>query len=286
MIATILGGALLTLAAAQQTDTVFAVRPDARLAVSGLGGEVVVRTWDRNEMRVVADHSSRDRLDVRVSGSVVRVGVKSHGGVPRAVEYNITMPSTMSVEIGGTFMDADVRGVQGRVQIETVQGDIVVEGGGRVSAQSVQGDVDVRGARGTLRVGTTNGELRVREVVGELTAETVNGEIFLEDVDSRSVAATTVNGDVVYLGTIHDGGTYWFNTHNGDIEVSVPQGANVTITVATFNGDFESDFPVTITGTRDKRFSFTIGDGSARLELETFGGSIRLRRPESMRRSR
>jgi hypothetical protein len=60
----------------------------------------------------------------------------------------------------------------------------------------------------------------------------------------------------------------------------------VTITVATFNGDFESDFPVTIMGTRDKRFSFTIGDGSARLELETFGGSIRLRRPESIRRSR
>jgi DUF4097 and DUF4098 domain-containing protein YvlB len=150
----------------------------------------------------------------------------------------------------------------------------------------VQGDVDVRGARGTLRVGTTNGELRVHDVAGELTAETVNGEIYLENVDSRSAEATTVNGDVVYEGTIHDGGTYSFNTHNGDIVVSVPQGANVTITVATFNGDFESDFPVTIMGTRDKRFSFTIGDGSARLELETFGGSIRLRRPESIRRSR
>jgi DUF4097 and DUF4098 domain-containing protein YvlB len=159
MIAAILGGALLSLAAVQQTDTVFAVRPDARLAVSGMGGEVVVRTWDRNEMRVVADHSSRDRLDVRASGSVVRVGVKSRRGVPRSVEYNITMPATMSVEIDGTFMDADVRGVQGRIQIETVQGDIVVEGGERVTAQSVQGDVDVRGARGTLRVGTTNGEL-------------------------------------------------------------------------------------------------------------------------------
>jgi hypothetical protein len=70
MIAAILGGALLSLAAVQQTDTVFAVRPDARLAVSGMGGEVVVRTWDRNEMRVVADHSSRDRRRDPWCGSV------------------------------------------------------------------------------------------------------------------------------------------------------------------------------------------------------------------------
>jgi hypothetical protein len=32
---------------------------------------------------------------------VVRVGVKSRRGVPRSVEYNITMPATMSVEIDG-----------------------------------------------------------------------------------------------------------------------------------------------------------------------------------------
>lgn len=189
------------------------------------------------------------------------------------------MPATMGVTIDGTYMDADVRGVRGSIAIETVQGDVLVEGGERVTAASVQGDVDVRGARGRVRVETTNGEIRVHDVAGELTAETVNGEIRLENVDSRSVGAETVNGDIVYEGTIHDGGTYWFSTHNGDVAVVVPERSNVTVTVATFNGDFESDFPVTITGTRDKRFSFTLGDGSARLELESFGGSIRLQRP-------
>lgn len=285
MVTAILGGALLGLAMVQQSDTVFSVRPDARLAISGLGGEVVVRTWNRNEMRVVADHSSRETLDIRTSGSVVRVGVKSRWGTPRAVEYTITLPATMSVEVNGTYMDVDARGVRGTVQIETVQGDVYVEGGeGFVNAVSVQGDVDVRNARGRVRVETTNGEIRVRNVIGEISAETVNGEVDLEMVDSRSVEAVTVNGDIRYDGTIHDSGRYYFNTHNGDISVSVPERANVTITVSTFSGDFESDFPVTITGTKDKWFSFTLGGGSARLELESFGGSIRLRRPGVGRR--
>lgn len=278
MIVAILGGALLSLTGFQQTDTTFAVRPDARLAISGMGGQVVIRTWNRNEMRVVTDQSSRDQLDVRTSESVVRVGVRSRRGAPRAVEFQVTMPPTMSVAIDGTYMDADVRGVRGSIEIETVQGDVLVEGGERVTAASVQGDVEVRGARGRVRVETTNGEIRVHDVAGELTAETVNGEILLEKVDSRSVGAETVNGDIVYEGTIHESGTYRFSTHNGDVAVVVPQRSNVTVTVATFNGDFESEFPVTITGTRDKRFSFTLGNGSARLELETFGGSIRLQR--------
>lgn len=191
----------------------------------------------------------------------------------------------MDVEVNGTFMDADIRGVQGSVAVETVQGDVRVEGGARyVRAVSVQGDVEVQGARGRVFVETVNGTLRVRNVVGEVRAETVNGGLFLEGIDARSVEAATVNGEIVYDGTISDGGRYSFNTHNGDLTVSVPERANVTISVSTFNGDFESDFPVTITGTRGKRFNFTLGSGSARLELESFGGSIRLRRPGTGRR--
>jgi DUF4097 and DUF4098 domain-containing protein YvlB len=109
----------------------------------------------------------------------------------------------------------------------------------------------------------------------------VNGEIRLERITSPSVEGATVNGEIVYDGTIQDNGRYWFNTHNGDLVVSVPRNANVTVSVSTFNGEFESDFPVTLTGTRGKRFNFTLGGGSARLELESFGGTIRLVRPES-----
>ena len=60
--------------------------------------------------------------------------------------------------------------------------------------------------------------------------------------------------------------------------------ANATVSIATFNGEFESEFPVTLTEARKgKRFSFTLGSGSAQVTLESFQGTIRLVRPGTLR---
>jgi DUF4097 and DUF4098 domain-containing protein YvlB len=79
---------------------------------------------------------------------------------------------------------------------------------------------------------------------------------------------------------VRDDGSYRLSTHNGDVTVSVPGSISATVTVSTFSGDFESDFPVTLAGARQgKRFTFTLGSGKATMELESFQGSIRLVRP-------
>jgi len=69
---------LAALALAQQTDTTVPVRAGARLEINNFGGEIAVKTWSRNAVRVVADHSSRDRITVDASDQVVRV--KTEGG--------------------------------------------------------------------------------------------------------------------------------------------------------------------------------------------------------------
>jgi DUF4097 and DUF4098 domain-containing protein YvlB len=97
----------------------------------------------------------------------------------------------------------------------------------------------------------------------------------------------SVNGELEYDGTIKNSGRYAFSTHNGDITVTVPDGSNAAVSVATFSGDFASEFPVTLTETRKgKRFSFTLGTGSAQMTLESFQGSIELVRPGSSRGAR
>jgi len=50
--------------------------------------------------------------------------------------------------------------------------------------------------------------------------------------------------------------------------------------VSTFSGDFESDFPITIgPGPQSQReWEFRQGTGSARVRLESFSGTINLRR--------
>ena len=67
----------------------------------------------------------------------------------------------------------------------------------------------------------------------------------------------------------------------------MPQASNAAVAVSTFNGEFSSEFPVTLTETRKgRRFNFTIGTGSAQVTLESFQGTIELVRPGRSRGAR
>ncbi len=272
--------AVATLALGQQTDTTVSVRSGMRLDVSNFGGGIVVHGWSQNSVRVQASHSSRDHVDVVIEGSTVSVKAEGRRGMPQTVDYEISAPAWMELNLHGTYTDIEVDGTQGSVTAETVNGEVKVRGGsGHVTLKSVQGAVSLENAKGHIDLGSVNEDITVRNVSGDIAVETVSGSVTLEGVDAASVEVSTTNGDVQYDGTIKDGGRYSFSTNNGDVSISVPERANATVTVSTFNGDFDSSFPVSVTSTSKHRFSFTIGSGSARLELETFNGDIKLHRP-------
>lgn len=277
---------LLALAAAiavapQETDTTFSVARDARLHLTLMRGEVVIRTWNRNEVRVIADHSRSSRLAVSGTSSAVRVRMRDGAGMTD-VDMELTVPATASLQLDGTFMDADVRGVEGGVSVQTVHGEVYVSGGnGRIALHSVQGDVESHGASGRITVSSSNGDVTVTDAEGDVGVETVNGDIQLSGIRSSSVEATTINGEIDYRGTIENDGRYSFNTHNGDVTLFVPRNISAVFTVSTFSGEFDTGFPITLTETsRDgKRLEFTLGGGSARVTLNSFGGTISLVEP-------
>jgi putative adhesin len=276
---------LVLLALLQQIDSTVPVHRGQRLEVSTYAGEIAVKTWNRNAVRVVADPDSRATVEIEPSATLVSVRAQRRRGGPSMVDLQITAPSWMALDLSGVYTDVSVVGARGPISVETVQGEVDVEGGqGLVSLQSVQGSVSLRGARGSVEVHSVNEDVSVSASAGEVTAETVNGEVTLSRVDASSVTATSVNGDLDYDGPIRDGGRYTFSTHNGSITLSVAQGTNASVAVSTFNGEFTSDFPVTITETRKgKRFSFRLGSGSAQVTLESFQGTIQLLRPGTSR---
>ncbi|HVH10726.1 MAG TPA: DUF4097 family beta strand repeat-containing protein [Gemmatimonadales bacterium] len=278
---------LATLALVQETDTTVPVSAGARLEVNNFGGEIAVKTWTRSAVRIAASHGSRERIQLEISEHAVRVKSEGRRGPPHIVDYDITVPAAMALALTGVYSDISVQGSQGEITAETVQGSIKVSGGvGNVSLKSVQGDVTLENARGRIELNSVNETIKAHQISGDLSAETVNGDINLEQVESANTEASTVNGDVVYDGTIKDGGRYRFSTHDGDLRVSVPEGANVGVSVSTFEGDFSTCFPVRLTEKTKHRFSFTIGSGSARLELESFNGDIRLCRPGRLAKER
>ncbi len=288
MLTTLAAMTLVSLTLQGQTDTTFAVPAGASLSVNNFGGAITVHGWNQDRVKVHAEHGRRGRVEVSLLGSTVTVKSGSRQGPPSVVDIEVTVPQAMALTLSGTYAEITVDGVTGPIRAETVDGEVNVRGGkGNISLSSIQGPVTLADASGRIEVTSVNEDVAVSNASGELKVETTNGEVTLTGIRSSSVEAATINGDVLYDGTITDGGSYSFSSHNGDITVTVPERANVTITAATANGEIDASFDLPFQGTPGKRrYTFKLGSGSARLEAESFQGDIRLRRPGEVQSDR
>ena len=285
MLSTLFTTAVSAAALVQQIDSTVPVDRGQRLEVHAFAGEIAVTSWNRNAVRVVGESSGRTRVEINRTGATLEVRTEGRRGPAGMVDLQITAPSWMPLDLSGVHTDVSVTGARAAITVETVQGQITVEGGdGLISLQSVEGAVSLRGAKGRIEVHSVNEDVEIANSSGDITAETVNGEISLSQVDATGLAASTVNGDIDYDGPIRNNGRYELSSHNGDLTLSMTPTTSAAVSVSTFNGEFESEFPVTLTEARKgKRFSFTVGTGSAQVSLESFQGSIRLVRPGSPR---
>lgn len=273
--------AVLALAApTARFDTTFAVPRDARIHLDNLNGSIEIRAWDRNAVRIEPSRGTTDRIDIRTAGSYVHVRAVGSHSRTRAVTYVVSVPVRAAVRITGPFSDVSVSGTEGEIVVDVVQGDVRVRGGsGVIDLRSVQGGVVLEDARGRITLATVNSGIRATRVSGFVRAETVNGAIRLEDVDAGDVVASAVNGQISFRGVIHDDGRYSLSTHNGSVVVEIPEGTNATVAVSTVTGAVDFGIPVTLTEVRrGERFSVTLGRGTARIDLESFNGTIQIRR--------
>ena len=277
-----LGHALFAMAIIIPMDQTVHVTRGTKLDVTNFAGDVMVKVWDKDAVRVEVNHSDREAVDVKQADQTVTIRSRSvRGGPPRSLDYTISVPKWMPISVSGTYADVTLDGVGGDVAVETTRGDIKVSGGsGFVSLKSVQGEITLEKAKGRVEIRSVNGGIRLADISADLSAETTNGSIILDRVDSSNVDLYTVNGNISYDGPIKDKGLYRLTTHNGMIAVAVPERVNAMLTVRTYNGSFRSTFPIkTDDQNPRKRFTVTLGNGSAHLELESFGGTIALRRP-------
>lgn len=252
----------------------------AALDVRLFGGEVAVRAWDHDRVRVRATHFATDSIAVTAEGRTIEVRARARSGRPHAIDFTIDVPAWMPVSIAGTYLDISVQGTAAAVSARTVRGDVRVTGGtGEIALGSTEGEVTLEGGRGRATLESVNNGVRVARFDGELVAESVSGTVTLESVASSSVAASTVSGDISWEGGLAPGGRYQLATHSGDLDLSVPAQANATLAIRSFEGHVHSllaqklpELPA-----RRKRFTLTLGTGAAQVELETFTGTISLR---------
>lgn len=262
-------------------DTTFNFDRRGTVSLSVGSGEIIVRAWNRDQIQVRA---RSERSVIRMDASPLRVSLdlsRPRGGDTR---FELSVPVGVRVNARATNGDISIIGTKGGVEARTQSGDLIVEDAAdMIDLGSLSGDVSARGLTGNIDISAVSGDVELADIKGDVEATSVSGDLDLRNVVARYVRAKSTSGDVTYDGTIDTTGRYELGSHSGSVYLVIPQSTGALLTVSTYTGSIESDFPITLRpgehgiGSGPKRFTFEIGKGDARVSAESFSGDITIR---------
>jgi DUF4097 and DUF4098 domain-containing protein YvlB len=263
-----------------RVDTTFAFDKRGTVSLSVGSGEIVVRSWNRDQVQVRA---RSERSTIRMDATAARLSLdlsRPRGGDTR---FEVTVPIGVRVSARATNGDISITGTQGGVEARTQSGDVNVEDVAEmVDLGSLSGDITARGLKGNIDVSAVSGDVSLTDVTGDVEANSVSGDIDLRNVVARYVRAKSTSGDITYDGNVDPTGRYELGSHSGSVYLTIPQATGALLTVSTYTGSIESDFPITLKPGEhgigaSKQFTFQIGKGDARISAESFSGDITIR---------
>jgi DUF4097 and DUF4098 domain-containing protein YvlB len=261
-------------------DTTFAFDKSGTVTVSATNGDVIVTGVAGNQIHVRA---SSDGANLRLDASPLRVMLEATG---RRSDHDshleISVPYGTRIIARTQSGDIGVHGTRGEVEVHAQSGDIGVDDVvNRLDINTLSGDITVRNVAGDAVIATTSGSVKASEIRGNADVGTVSGDIDLRGVTAKVVRAKTTSGDVTFDGLIDPAGRYELVAHSGDVNLHIQREASAQLTVSTWNGGIDSQFPITlrpgehgIGSSNSKKFTFEIGGGAARITAETFSGDV------------
>jgi len=126
-------------------------------------------------------------------------------------------------------------------------------------------------------ISCVNGRIAIDDVSGDISASTVNGELQIYGA-TGSLKLSTVNGRMVAeLVSLGRGQSVALSSVNGQIEATLPAGANAEVSASTLNGGMTSEFPALVVQKEfpvGKKLKGTLGHGGASVKASTVNGSI------------
>lgn len=272
-------------------DTTVTFAKGGLVSLSLPAGDIVVTGWAKDQVHVRA---TTEGDNVRFNATASRITVELDGWRGRGgdTRYEVSVPTGTRIDARTQSGEITVRGTKGEVDANSQSGDVRVEDAARrLDVSTLSGSIEATGVAGDVDLKSVSGDVRLRDVNGDLDVDTVSGEIEIRGAVAKQVRAHTTSGDVVYEGSIDPQGRYELVSHSGDIRLGIPQNTGAQLSVSTWSGSVDSDFPITLKpgehgiglGTT-KRFTFEIGNAAARITLESFSGDITINAGAKSRR--
>ena len=271
---------------AEEVDRTLDAAPDGDVDISNIAGSVTVQGWSRSEVEVtgILGRNVEELIFERDGKNVtIKVKVPKKGGRGIDSDLEVSVPQRSSIDVGTVSADITVSDVLGEQRLHTVSGDVEVEAAASdIDAESVSGDVEVVGDRKETETNasTVSGDVTLFRLSGEIRAESVSGDVIIDEGSFERAQLETVNGDLVFNAELRKGGRFSAETVNGDVEAEFAGDFSAKVDVDTFNGSIRNCF-----GHKAQRtskyapgyeLSFSEGSGNSRVEISTMNGSVNI----------
>jgi hypothetical protein len=271
-------------------EQTFVVEPDVRVDVEIVSGKIELRGTSANELHVRANG------ELRVDGSPRRMSLRapSAGWMPWAhpvdVEVEIELPRQSRITartINGAIEASDVAG---ELDLHAANGAIEVEGAPREAyLETMNAPIKFSGQRSAVVAKTLNGAIELEGVSGEVEAQTVSGRIRVEGEELQRAELRTMAGEIELSTSLAKGARVSARSFSGPVKLVLPEGTSARFDVQSFSGAIESEFSSRLAGDEPghghgfgphgpggRPLSFVVGDGDARISIESFSGGVKI----------
>jgi DUF4097 and DUF4098 domain-containing protein YvlB len=290
-------------------DRSYSVSGPIRLELTNASGDVDIagsadsKVHVHGEVRVsgMGFGNPQKRLDDTVAnppieqkGDTIRIGKEMSNLRNISIAYTIQVPHDTEVSVTVASGAQTIRGVRGPVKVQAASGSIRVEkidrdaqlttASGSVSASDVGDDVQISTASGSVNVSNTKGDVRVNAISGiiqiakpegRVEARTASGAVDIQGA-SNDVKAHAASGRVVVQGD-PAANSYWeLKTASGSIQLNVPAAANFHLSAQAVSGAIRTDIPIMIEEQGKHSLRARMGNGGARVDVQTVSGEIRV----------
>ena len=270
------------------------VERGSRIVVRNEFGDIRIAGSDRNTVEVVAtDLNSSQPVAVSITEAssankkVFTVSpVESGRGDRPKINISLEVKVPRDVELTPIYLrrgNISINNLDGGVSLRTDDGNITVQragsaGGGFVEAMAGSGNVDLSNINGDVRIVAISSGITVQCVKGDIAARVSSGYIAASNIDG-DVELNVSSGNASFTGPIHPERRYRLKTLSGHVSMDIPDSVGFTAVLSSYSGQLQTDFQFPNASPRSKqRIILKYGDGTGRIELDSFNGSVQLRK--------
>jgi len=220
-------------------------------------GDLQIKGWDKAEVSVKANP---DDLTLEEQDDSVQLSCRG--------SCAIRLPQGSTIKTERAHGNTRIKYVEDQINIEEVNGSLVLRSVGETRLGSVQGELSARNVDGSLYADRVHGNLSLREVQGNCLIDEVNGNLDLRDIDGS--IKVSANGNARIRLSVVSGEAYEINA-GGNVNCRIPDSASLKLKLSSGAQIIKVRLPEGTKNFQQEECELTLGNGDAIMEISTKG---------------